>query len=301
MADIAKVLVAYGIPKEVAEAIDSEDDGVLRAQVNSVTGGIVLSAGGQSIVPMQSHPNLWCDLSATNLCSDSPLVWDVSGNDRHAARGASLSVAQLNTTAGGYFSTLKGTGTGTALDTILHLPSINLDYDAGEAVLIVAAFKMAAPAADETLFGNSSSSALNGFRVRARSSGYCDIAMYSTTGGVSSFSGNSNTILLDGTLHQFAILIDGKSKTRTFWEDGVLTRERVAALANCDTRESSGFHIAGSQLAPSSAGNTSAASFRRFTVMRWASNEALPELDDMTRLIKRLRSDMANPPRVFEI
>lgn len=241
------------------------------------------------------HPNLWCDLSAANLCADDGAVLDGSGNARHAVRGIALPTATMNAAAG-YFATAKGSGAvQSTLDTALHLPSINLDYDGGESALIVVTFKAALPAADESMLGNAASSSSNGFRLRIRTTGYCDVGMYSATGSVSSLSGNGLTVLVDGSIHQFAVLINGQTKYRSMWEDGVLTRGNIAQLATCDTRESAGLHLGATQLNPSSAANTSAISFRRVTIFRWGPTETVPDAADITTVVQRLRN---NPTRL---
>lgn len=242
------------------------------------------------------HPNLWCDLSAANLCADDDTVLDGSGNARHAVRGIALPTATMNAAAG-YFATAKGSGSvQSTLDTALHMPSINLDYDGGESALIVVAFKAAAPAADESMLGNAASSSSNGFRLRIRSTGYCDVGMYSATGAVASFSGNSLRVMADNALHQFAVLINGQTKYRSMWEDGVLTRPDIAQLLTCDTRESVGLHLGTTQLAPSLAGNTSAISFRRVTIFRWGPSDTVPDLASITPVVQRLRNNIARLP-----
>lgn len=242
------------------------------------------------------HPALWCDLSAANLCADDGAVLDGSGNARHAVRGIALPTATMNAAAG-YFATAKGSGAvQSTLDTALHLPSINLDYDGGESALIVVAFKAAAPAADESMLGNAASSSSNGFRLRMRTTGYCDVGLYSATGAVASLSGNSLTVMVDNALHQFAVLINGQTKYRSMWEDGVLTRPNIAQLLACDTRESAGLHLGATQLAPSSAANTAAVNFRRVTIFRWGPSDTVPDLASITPVVQRLRNNIARLP-----
>lgn len=259
-------------------------------------------AATQALVPgdgINIHPNLWCDLTAANLVSDDPQVLDGSGAGRHAVRGIALPVADLHAEPG-YFSTLKGTGSAQAtLDTALHMPSINFDYDGGEALLVVVTFKAPVPAADESMLGNAGSSSANGFRLRLRSgvgAGYCDFGMYSTTGAVASLSGIGLTVLVDDTPHQYAVLMNGQTKNRSMWEDGVLTRPNFGALASCDTRESAGLHLGATQINPSSAANTAAINFRRVTIFRWGPTDTVPELAAITTVVQRLRNNITRLP-----
>ena len=277
-----KFIVSGAVPLNSPNALTA-------AQVLAVQ---ALVAGDALLV----HPNLWCDVSAGNMCTDDTVAIDASGNGRHGVRGIALPIGTMNAEAG-YFATAKGSGSvQSTLDTALHLPSINLDYDSGESALIVMTFKAAVPAADESMLGNAASSSSNGFRLRVRSTGYCDVGMYSATGSVASLSGNSLTVLADNSLHQFAVLINGQTKYRSMWEDGVLTRANIAHLLTCDTRESAGLHLGATQLAPSSAANTSAIKFRRVTIFRWGPSETPPDLSAITAVVQKLRHNIVRLP-----
>lgn len=237
------------------------------------------------------HPNLWHQSFAGLSVADDPVVRDLSGNERHAVPGANLALANLHGASGYHTTQLVGTN---GHDASLAMPSINFDYDGGEILLAVLLFKMAAPAADGHLLANSSSATYNGFRIRARTTGYIDCQLFSTTGAVSSASGNSINVLLDGTLHQLAILIDGRNKNRSFWEDGTLTRDGVATLATCDTRESNPLRNGG--VPPMTAiSHTSATVIRAQTIMRWGPNDTAPTDAAITALCARLRRDPGRP------
>lgn len=259
-----------------------------------VAGSAAVSAlvSGAGSYPWTVHPNLWAQFSATNAIADTPLPHDLSGNNRTPSRGAQLSIAQMNA-APGYISTLLAGVNGD--DPALHFPSINFDYDGGEILLVGILFKMPAPAVDGQFLANSSSASLNGFRMRARSSGYVDIGMFSTTGAVASFSGSSDNVLLDNTLHHVGLMINGRTKTRSFWEDCVLTRDGVGALATCDTRESVALNIGSIASPPTAISNTSANAIRGMFIMRWGPQDAAPTNANVTAAMLRHR---ANPGRV---
>lgn len=300
-------LNASGTASAVAAANSSVDYQYWRLTLSAVSGGTVsatvstdpdsASTSATSSVsganPWAVHPNLWAQLSATVMIADSQFPRDLSGNNRTPSRGANLSVAQLNS-APGYFSTLLAGTNGE--DTGLHFPPINFDYDGGEILLAGFNIKMSTPAADGQLLANSVSSSANGFRFRARSTGYVDIGLFSTTGAVSSYSGNSTTILLDNTLHHVGLMIDGRNKNRSFWEDCVLTRDGVGALAACDTRESVALNIGDALAVPTAISHTSATTIRGMFIMRWGANDKAPTKADITRLMLNHR---ANPGRVI--
>lgn len=291
----AKTLPVTAGDLVIITAIDADvtytDPALSAAQVAATVG-----AGGS--LAFEVHPNLWCDISAQNLCADDGAALDRSGAQRHATRGAQISIAEMNATAGYFASKRAGTP---GDNTILHLPSINFDYDGGERLLVVLLFKAAAPGVEETIIGNSAANTLNGWRFRLRTTGYIDSAMYSVTGAVASFSGNCINVMADGTLHQLAILMDGNAKTRSFWEDGSLTRDGVASLATCDTRESSGLHLGGYQSAPTTTAGTSAISFRRVTIMRWAAGDSFPGNAAITPFVRRLRDNQHQTPAAGDL
>ena len=234
------------------------------------------------------HRNLWAQFSATKLCADDGSVLDLSGNGNHATRGANLSIAQMNGTAGYYQTLLAGTN---GHDPSLHMPSINFDYDGGEILLMVSLFKMATPAADGALIANASSSSANGFRIRVRTTGYLDVGMFSTTGSVSFASGNCINALLDNTLHQFAVMISGRTKQGWMWEDGALTRETVTFPATCDTRESTSLNMGSVLATPTVIAHTNATQQRGTVIMRWGPNDPAPTAANVTSLVAKLRRD----------
>ena len=234
------------------------------------------------------HRNLWAQFSATTLCADDGSVLDLSGNANHATRGANLSIAQMNGVSGYYSTLLAGTN---GHDPSLHMPSINFDYNGGEILLLVTLFKMATPAADGAIIANSSSTSANGFRIRARTTGYLDVGMFSTTGSISFASGNCINALLDSTLHQFAVLINGRTQQGIFWEDGAITRATVTFPATCDTRESTSLNFGSVLQTPTVIAHTSATQQRGTVIMRWSATDPAPATADITTLLAKLRRD----------
>ncbi len=258
--------------------------GLTAAQV-AVTQALV---SGDGIVV---HPNLWHQSFAGLAVADDAAVQDISGNGRHATRGANLSLVQLHAAPGYYSTVLAGTN---GHNTTLEMPSINFDYDGGEILLVVVLFKGTAPAADGVLVGNSASASYNGFRFRTRTTGFVDFGLYSTTGAVTSLSGNSIASLLDGNLQQIAVLINGRAKTRSMWENAGLTRDNQAGPATCDTRESVPLRIGGVPPMTSTT-HTSAQTVRALTIMRWGPTDTAPTDAAITTLLGRLRANPARP------
>lgn len=262
-----------------------------------------LSADGSSLVDGAGnnyplgvvHPRLWAQFSGTKLCADDGSVLDLSGSGNHAVRGADLSIAEMNATAGYFATDLAGSN---GDKTMLTLPSINFDFNGGEILLVVALLNMAAPVADASILANAGSSSRNGFRLRGRTTGYIDFAIYSTTGAVSSFSGNSINVMLDSTLHQFGILVNGRTGGGSMWEDGALTRPELVFTTPCDTRESYPLSIGASTNPPTVIAHTSATKLRGLVIMRWGPNDIAPATENITSLLAKLRRD---PGRIVTV
>jgi hypothetical protein len=173
-------------------------------------------------------------------------------------------------------------------DTILHGPSINFDYDGGEVLLILAMIRGLPPAADTTLIGNSGANTLNGWRIRTRTTGNFDLALYSATGSVASFSGNSTATVLDGRWHQVGAVFDGRNKVRHTIVDGVSDRLNIGALAACNTREDSGLHIGGIRALPSNiTTEASDIDIESLIVMRWGPTDTVPTIENMIAFAAR--------------
>lgn len=178
-------------------------------------------------------------------------------------------------------------------DTALHGPSMNFDYDGGEALLVVMTIRAAVPASNVTMIGNADSSSLNGWRLRMTTGAKVEPLIYSATGAVTSAFGSTIGNMIDNTWHQVAVMVDGRNKVAHFWEDGALTRTNIAGPATCDTRESAGLHIGSGRLVPNSAAtDTSEFDIARLTIFRWGAADTIPSAASLTAGIAMLRRDL---------
>jgi len=259
----------------------------------NLTGKITATAGGVEIPLAQVHPAYFCHLNAATLTADDGTWYDASGAGNNASRGANLSIAQM-AAVGGY-ATVVAPVTGT-LDSVLHLPSLNFDFNAGEALLIYWRGKMAAPAAQVNLMGDSESNFRNGFKLRIATSGKVDLAMYSATGPTNLFGPAGTANLADGAAHDFAVLIDGSAKTLNRWEDGVLVGTTAAfGASGCDTTNTNDFMLGAGYKVPTNATGI-AASTRCMAMLRWGAAWTKPTAAQVTTAVQRLRS---NPSRLL--
>lgn len=289
----------YGVVGDDGKVTDLVIDGqrfnLVSTKTNPLTGGVELSAGGADVPSAQVHPAYFCHLFAGNLTADDGTIYDQSGAGNNATRGANLSIAQMAAAAG--YATTVAPVTG-ALDSVLHLPSLNFNFNAGEALLIYWRGKMAAPGALVNLMGDTESNFRNGLKLRVGTNGKIDLAMYSATGPVSVFGPAGVGAVADGTVHDFAVLINGADKTLNRWEDGVLVGTTNGfGAAGCDTTNTNQWIIGGAYQAPTNATGI-AASTRMLAMLRWGSAWDKPTPAKVTTALQRLR---ANPSRLLTV
>ena len=270
-------------------------DSVVRTKVNPLTGGINFSANNTTIPVGLIHPAYFCHLDGRNLTPDDGSFLDSSGAGNNATRGANLSIAQMATAAG--YATTIAPVTGT-LDSVLHIPALNFDWDAGEVLLIYWRGKMAAPAAHVNLMGDTESNFRNGLKIRVGTNGKLDTALYSSVGPISVFGPAGVGVIADGTIHDFAYLYDGANKKLYRWEDGVLVGiVNGFGAAGCDTTNMNDWMVGAAYKSPTNATGI-AASTRNLVMMRWGASTLKPDPADVTTAIQRLR---ANPGRLLTV
>jgi len=272
-----------------AESIDIQEP--LKFSVTGVKNldTLVYNTANSKFLPGASrneHPRYFCHLWAGAVLADETRANDISGAKNHAVRGANLSAAQMTASAG-YISTIDPAGG--ALDSVLHMPAVNLDLVGGESMLIWWLGKVTAEGGDETLIGDSVSTSNNGWRIRARSSGKVDFVAYQNSGALSAFSGSSTATLIDGTLHSFAFFLDGKNGTIGKWEDGVNTVSATPFAAGYNTKTTGGVAIGAGRDSPTSGIATAT---RALVMMRWGVADSVPSVGQITAAVLKLR---ANP------
>lgn len=279
------------LPSAEAELIASGEATTAFAVNNSsniITG--IESQG--SILASPVHPYYHFHGFAGNQIAGDSKFFDLSGGN-HGVRGANLSDAQMFASPG-YVSTLDPIAGAT--DSTIHIPAINFDYDRGEK-LIIWWFGSASPEAADVPFlgdGYGTAEGQHGFRVRIKTNGKFDMALWGATQG---FSGTSSGTPFDGTSHSMALCIDGQSQKWGAWTDEVYEPSFGSELwpfnpgKSFDTKSSNTLNIGSSY--PASANNAAgiAVKTRALVILRLPSAAAMPPPATLTAVFEQLRAN----------
>lgn len=225
-----------------------------------------------------------------NQTSQDGKLYDISGVGNDGVRGANLSVAQMNATAGFASTVTPNTG---VTDSVIRMPALNLDYNAGESLILWWLGQGAAPAAQNPFLGDSLGGATTGIRVRGGTTGKADLTIYGA-GATTFFGKTSSGTIFDGTLHSFGLVINGQDKTYGYFVDEVLdagfsggTYEAITGTQ--DTRTSNTFNIGSSAPASTASLNGMAVSTRALVMIKLPSGKACPSVAVVQSLFKALR------------
>lgn len=224
--------------------------------------------------------------------------FDRSPLGNHAVRGASLSDAQLFANAG-YVSTVDPTG-GTP-DTVLRMPNLNFDYAGGEKLILWWLGKATPEGADARLLGDGRTATTRpGLSVRAKSTGKVDFYVYGA-GGDSAASGISAVTVFDGTLHSFAIVLDGAAKKYAIWTDDTLEAAfgsnylSFGSSVAYDLRNANTFNIGTSEPTTGTSYDGIASQTRAFHMLRLTATDTIPSVATLTAAFKQLRANPGKP------
>ena len=224
--------------------------------------------------------------------ADDSQFKDISGMKNHAVRGIALSQAQLWANAG-YASTIDPATSFT--DSVVRIPSLNFDYSAGEKLILWWLGSATPEGSDTTLIGDSSGS-FPGVRLRAKTTGKIDLVLYGA-GAVTRFGSATTATALDGTLHSFALMLDGTAKRYGMWVDEVYDAGFGASYAafsasqDADTRNAGTFNLGcGAQAAALSLDGLPTKT-RGFVILRLATGDVTPSIADLTTLFNQFRNN----------
>lgn len=226
-------------------------------------------------------------LSGTGVTASTQIASFGTGTGGTGTYNVSIS---QTVTAG---TTITGAGT----DSVIRMPSLNFDYNSGEKVIVWWLGKVTPEGSSVSFIGNGFSTVYPGLRIRARSDGKLDLALIG--GGTQTTSGATTSVAFDGTMHSFAVAIDGSQKKYGFWVDSSLDASQGGVLLtfgsgiSIDTRSSNSFNLGTS--APAIAANTDglASQTRALVIMRLPSNIPLPSIADLTTVFQQLRRNPA--------
>lgn len=238
------------------------------------------------------HPRYHFHGYAGDQISGDGKFFDRSPLGNHAVRGANLSEANMLANAG-YVSTLNPTGGAT--DSVLRIPNLNFDYAAGEKFILYWLGKITPEGAPAEWLGDGYNTSNRGINLRATASG---MLMFVLCGNTLAYTSDSSVAPFDGTLHSFAIIINGAAKTYSMWVDETLNRDSFSLGATAyDTRNSATFNIGSVIAAPGSATEAygAATQTRSLHILRLSPTDAMPSNATLTNVFKQLRVNPSKP------
>lgn len=271
-------------------------DNVVTYSIDPITQKVTIVAGTSNVVTAAASPYYYFHgFAGTQLLGD-PKFYDIAAGNS-GSFGANLSNANAWANAG-YVSTVDPVG-GTA-DSVIRIPSINFDYSGGEKLIVWWLGAITPEGADVAMMGDgtATTTGFHGIRVRAKTTGKFDIAMY---GATSTFSGASDGVVFDGTLHSFAFCFDGANKTHGLWSDEVYQAAFGSAYGlfsggtDFDTKTSNTFNIGAASGAPGTTDGI-AVKTRALVIMKLPASMIIPNVATMTNIFKQLR---ANPSKLI--
>jgi len=255
-----------------------------------------LSMGGAALPSAAvHHATHFHGFAGLQFAGDTKFYDMAAGN--HGGFGAHLSVANAWAQAGYVSSLDPATG---ATDSVIRIPPLNFDYNGGQKLIVWWLGAASPEASDVTLMGDCpfAQAAVGGVRIRAKSTGKADLVLYGS-GSISRYGGASSATVFDGTLHSFALALDGGAKKYGMWCDEVYEPvfgaqySSFSTGAGADTRSTNTWNLGAASAAP---GGTEgmAIKTRGLLLMRLQAHEAMPSVATLTNLFKQLR---ANPGR----
>jgi hypothetical protein len=222
--------------------------------------------------------------------------FDLAGIN-HGLRGANLSETAMFATPG-YVSTLDPT-TATP-DSSLRIPAINFDYSSGEKLIVWMLGKWTPEASAQAAIGDGygTSAGQRGWAIRVSPTGKVQPILYGASIG---YGGASGATAFDGTLHDFAVVLDGQNRQYCTWVDGAIDSSfgaryvTFSADADYDTKTTNTVNLGSSAPAP---GGTlgMASAVRACVILRLPATYPTPTPSSFTAVFSQLR---ANPGKLI--
>jgi len=237
------------------------------------------------------HPRYHFHGYAGDIISGDSKFFDRSGMGNHAVRGANLSEANMLANAG-YVSTLNPVGGAT--DSVLRIPNLNFDYAGGEKLIIHWLGKITPEGVTTEWLGDGYSTSKRGINLRAKTNGMLMFVLYGASVG---YTSDSTVAPFDGTLHSFALTVDGAAKRYTMWIDEVLNRDLSLGATVYDTRNSVTFNIGSVVEAPGSATEDYGVvtQTRALHILRLSATDKMPSVSVLTDVFEQLRVNPSKP------
>lgn len=244
------------------------------------------------------HPYYHFHGFAGNQVAGDGRFFDLAGIN-HGVRGDNLSDSQMFASAG-YVSTVNPTGG--AEDSTIHIPTLNFDHAGGEKLIVWWLGSGAPEGADCPIMGDgwSTTAGERGWRIRMKTNGKFDVALWGATQGNSDSSAGT---VFDGTLHSLAVVWDGEAKTYGLWYDETYHYSTVLVPFNpsttFDTTTIGTVNVGASRPASAASGSAAdgaALKTRALVILRLPNGYAMPTVATFTTVFQQLR---ANPGKLI--
>lgn len=243
------------------------------------------------------HPRYHFHGFAGNPLSGDGKFFDRSGMGNDFVRGSALSVAQMGSVPGYVATVNPDTG---MTDGVLRGPNLNLDYNAGEKLVLfwLGVCNAEAAAAGFMGDGGSPGGTYPGLRIRANAGGSVQFALYDSVATAGTFSGTPAASPFDGQLRSYGLVLDGQAKKYGQWVDeadqhgGYISFGAGAAF---DTRNSNTFNVGSSM--PNAAVSTDGIQVytRALHILRFSAADVVPTAAQITTAFQALRRNPGKP------
>jgi len=247
----------------------------------------LVSADGNVLVHPRTH---FQGCSALQTSGDAVFYDIAAGN--HGVFGANLSRAQAWASAG-FVSTIDPVGGST--DSVIRIPAPNFDYVGGESLLVMWSGQVTPEGADTTVMGTSYGSPVSGVRVRCKTTGQLDFALYQAGGANAFSSATTNSAagkpFVASETHSFAFWVNGISRTHAVWVDGAINVAEAAFGAGVaiDTKTMNTWNIGAGSASPGGTEGT-ATKTNALAILRFAAADSLPTIAKLSAVAAQWRA-----------
>ena len=237
------------------------------------------------------HPRTHFQGAAALQTSGDAVFYDLAAGN-HGVFGANLSRAQAWASAG-FVATIDPVGGST--DSVIRIPALNFDYIGGESLLVLWSGQVTPEGADTTVMGTSYGSPVSGVRVRCKTTGQLDFALYQAGGANAFSSATTNSAagkpFVAGETHSFAFWVNGIARTHAVWVDGTINVAEAAFGAGVaiDTKTANTWNIGAGSASPGGTEGTGTKT-NALAILRFAATDALPTIAEISAVAAQWRA-----------
>lgn len=246
---------------------------------------------GDGSSPFVNSAYLFHGCAAIQAAGDT-LFRDMSGAN-NGTFGANLSRTQAwAARASGFISTVNPAGA--AEDSVLKIPGPNLDYSAGESLLILWAGQVTPEGSNAHLMGTAGDPSEKGVTLQVQTTGELLVRLYnaSTNSDITTTTTTAaGRPFVTGETHSFAVFIDGQSRVGSVWVDEVINRDSISINSGeaFDTLSSAVWTIGKARPVDLSTTGIATAT-QYFLMLKFGATDALPTNAQILAAAKQVRA-----------